>query len=224
MQVYVPRARRMPNDSDPPSPSEVVPSPAKPSRHRSPNVVTPRKKSNKSEKTETFTLADRTPSCDSDIGELNDNNGQSNDTDTGDTNLVTTNYTDSDSVQTEVAKDLNVQTTESQPSPEKVLANADVEELEIKNVLCKVPSVPPTLKISHSCKPTRDPPEPEKSSPCVKKENFVELKQTDTKSPKNIEVKKTPQSNLNVDECSWDMMFDDNGDCLDPSIMDEVRP
>jgi hypothetical protein len=28
--------------------------------------------------------------------------------------------------------------------------------------------------------------------------------------------------NLNRDECTWDMMFDDNGDCLDPKLMEEV--
>jgi hypothetical protein len=28
--------------------------------------------------------------------------------------------------------------------------------------------------------------------------------------------------NLNPDECTWDMMFDDNGECLDPKLMEEV--
>jgi hypothetical protein len=27
---------------------------------------------------------------------------------------------------------------------------------------------------------------------------------------------------LNPDECTWDMMFDDNGECLDPKLMEEV--
>lgn len=28
--------------------------------------------------------------------------------------------------------------------------------------------------------------------------------------------------NLNPDECTWDMMFDDDGECLDPKLMEEV--
>jgi hypothetical protein len=37
------------------------------------------------------------------------------------------------------------------------------------------------------------------------------------------EQKSQPLSvNLNPDECTWDMMFDDNGDCLDPKLMEEV--
>lgn len=28
--------------------------------------------------------------------------------------------------------------------------------------------------------------------------------------------------NLNPDECTWDMLFDDNGECLDPKLMEEV--
>lgn len=28
--------------------------------------------------------------------------------------------------------------------------------------------------------------------------------------------------NLNPDECTWDMMFDDNGECLDPKLMEEL--
>jgi hypothetical protein len=35
--------------------------------------------------------------------------------------------------------------------------------------------------------------------------------------------KSCPSSvNLNPDECTWDMMFDDNGECLDPKLMEEV--
>jgi len=28
--------------------------------------------------------------------------------------------------------------------------------------------------------------------------------------------------NLNPDECTWDMLFDDDGECLDPKLMEEV--
>jgi hypothetical protein len=39
----------------------------------------------------------------------------------------------------------------------------------------------------------------------------------------SADKQKSPLSvNLNPDECTWDMMFDDNGDCLDPKLMEEV--
>lgn len=31
-----------------------------------------------------------------------------------------------------------------------------------------------------------------------------------------------PSVKLNPDECTWDMMFDDSGECLDPSLLKEV--
>jgi hypothetical protein len=39
----------------------------------------------------------------------------------------------------------------------------------------------------------------------------------------SADKQKCPSSvNLNPDECTWDMMFDDNGECLDPKLMEEV--
>lgn len=32
----------------------------------------------------------------------------------------------------------------------------------------------------------------------------------------------SPQVKLNRDECDWDSLFDDNGDCLDPTLIEEV--
>lgn len=32
----------------------------------------------------------------------------------------------------------------------------------------------------------------------------------------------SPPRKINRDECDWDSLFDDNGDCLDPSLIDEV--
>ncbi|KAJ4451498.1 hypothetical protein ANN_02961, partial [Periplaneta americana] len=50
-----------------------------------------------------------------------------------------------------------------------------------------------------------------------------------TRSPVKVEsIQKRKSSparapvTLNPDECTWDMMFDDNGDCLDPKLMEEL--
>ena len=50
------------------------------------------------------------------------------------------------------------------------------------------------------------------------------------KKPKKIARAKSkpasppsPQVKLNRDECDWDSLFDDNGDCLDPTLIEEVR-
>ncbi|XP_069679789.1 coiled-coil domain-containing protein R3HCC1L [Periplaneta americana] len=50
-----------------------------------------------------------------------------------------------------------------------------------------------------------------------------------TRSPVKVEsIEKRKSSparapvTLNPDECTWDMMFDDNGDCLDPKLMEEL--
>jgi hypothetical protein len=32
----------------------------------------------------------------------------------------------------------------------------------------------------------------------------------------------SPPLKINRDECDWDNLFDDNGDCLDPTLIEEV--
>lgn len=50
------------------------------------------------------------------------------------------------------------------------------------------------------------------------------------KKPKKVSRAKSkpasppsPQVKLNRDECDWDSLFDDNGDCLDPTLIEEVN-
>jgi hypothetical protein len=51
----------------------------------------------------------------------------------------------------------------------------------------------------------------------------VETSGPSFKEPSADKQKSSPSSvNLNPDECTWDMMFDDNGECLDPKLMEEV--
>lgn len=59
-------------------------------------------------------------------------------------------------------------------------------------------------------------------------EKEIELDQTESKI-KVPSVQSVPESessspplSLNRDECSWEMLFDDNGDCLDPKLIEEV--
>lgn len=33
----------------------------------------------------------------------------------------------------------------------------------------------------------------------------------------------SPPIKINRDECDWESLFDDNGDCLDPTLIEEVR-
>ncbi|KAF4518276.1 hypothetical protein B566_EDAN005844 [Ephemera danica] len=203
---------------EPPSPSEVAPSPPKPARHRSPNVVTPRKKSNKSEKPETLALADRTPSCDSDIGELSESNEQET------INLVPNSCVTTRQLETDVTADFSEEIT-----PPELTVQPEVlktPEVEVVTPPLKLPCVPPTLKISESPKQKLESSEIKTSlkySPPgkLKKEEFVETYKTDCDTSYSGK-KSTPQASLNIDDCSWDMMFDDNGDCLHPSIMEEL--
>lgn len=53
--------------------------------------------------------------------------------------------------------------------------------------------------------------------------------QTKVKKVKKVERPKSkpappplPPSKVNRDECDWDSLFDDNGDCLDPTLIEEV--
>jgi hypothetical protein len=74
------------------------------------------------------------------------------------------------------------------------------------------------------------------SDSVLKEEKSAKLKSesvtVDTSGPDLIEQpakqhkSSSPSSllpmNLNPDECTWDMLFDDNGECLDPKLMEEV--
>ncbi|PSN45656.1 hypothetical protein C0J52_12335 [Blattella germanica] len=66
------------------------------------------------------------------------------------------------------------------------------------------------------------------SNGVITKRKKVRHKSESASSPKlqSPEKQKSPSSpatlTLNPDECTWDMMYDDNGECLDPKLMEEL--
>jgi hypothetical protein len=60
------------------------------------------------------------------------------------------------------------------------------------------------------------------SSKKVKRTKSTGSKISENGKSTSQESPMSKKSNLNIEECSWDMLFDENGDCLEPSIMDEV--
>lgn len=70
----------------------------------------------------------------------------------------------------------------------------------------------------------------EKKPEVVKPDPAPEITPPEKKKVKKVEKPKSkpappPVQNkkINRDECDWDSLFDDNGDCLDPTLIEEVR-
>ncbi|XP_043269895.1 uncharacterized protein [Venturia canescens] len=75
-----------------------------------------------------------------------------------------------------------------------------------------------------------DPKEHEKNNKMINvdKENTTVISPPEKKPKKVARVKSKPASppsppiKLNRDECDWDSLFDDNGECLDPTLIEEL--
>lgn len=67
--------------------------------------------------------------------------------------------------------------------------------------------------------PAKPDPVPEIAPPEKKKVKKVERPKSKPAPPPQPEVNKK----INRDECDWDSLFDDNGDCLDPTLIEEVK-
>lgn len=77
------------------------------------------------------------------------------------------------------------------------------------------------LLISDDIPRKRETPVVNRSSPEMEKTKEKKVKKVERPKSKPAPPPVTPLK-INRDECDWDSLFDDNGDCLDPTLIEEV--
>jgi len=79
--------------------------------------------------------------------------------------------------------------------------------------------VPDVLVISDNMRKKAE--RPEQTSPILVIPPEKKVKKVERQKSKPVPPPSPPMK-INRDECDWDSLFDDNGDCLDPTLIEEV--
>ncbi|XP_059474482.1 coiled-coil domain-containing protein R3HCC1L, partial [Neocloeon triangulifer] len=193
LQVYVPRARRQAADSPPECAAQTTPSPPKASKIRNASPNVVTPRKKSATKTNNKGLGSKSQSCDSD---------------TSSCDLLEDNssFIEEEKAVAPVTAILK-EPTVCKDKPE--VTNETVKGVEKSEEECVV--------FKGDVSSESDVVEESEETETIAVPRATELIQSATPSlPKFV-----PQD-LGAEGDSWDAMFDDNGDCLDPKIMDEL--
>lgn len=108
---------------------------------------------------------------------------------------------------------------ESKTASDIPLSNAEQIEKPVKQTLVSKVLIISTCD-ENKPETVKSDPAPEIAPPEKKKVKKVERPKSKPAPPPPPAV---PNKKINRDECDWDSLFDDNGDCLDPTLIEEVK-